>query len=59
LATLGRLSGVRVMNTIVNEQPVAIAILDGARFEKNRNGFTILSEATGKEIHEEQNHHHR
>jgi hypothetical protein len=50
LATLGRLSGVRVMNTVINNQPVAIAILDGAQFEKNQNGFTTLSEAAEKEI---------
>ena len=49
LATLGDLSGVRVMNAIVNDQPTAIAILDGAKFIKDQNGFTVLTEAAGKE----------
>lgn len=44
LATLGRLSGVRTTNAEVNGQTVGIAILDGARFEKDANGFTVLSE---------------
>lgn len=49
LATLGDLSGVRVMNTSVNNQPTAIAILNGAKFTKDQNGFTVLTEAADKE----------
>jgi hypothetical protein len=43
LATLSRLSGVRTMNANINGQTVGVAILDGARFEKDANGFTVLT----------------
>jgi hypothetical protein len=37
------------MNASINNQPTAIAILDGAKFIKDQNGFTVLTEAAGKE----------
>lgn len=50
LATLNHLSGVRTTNINFNGQTVGIAILDGARFEKDANGFTVLTETnTDKE----------
>lgn len=49
LATLGDLSGVHVMNTSINNQPTAIAILSGAKFTRDQNGFTVLREAAEKE----------
>jgi hypothetical protein len=49
LATLGDLSGVRVMNASINNQSAAIAILSGAIFTRDQNGFTVLTAAAGKE----------
>jgi hypothetical protein len=43
LGTLNRSSGVRTMNTEVNGRPVALAVLEDARFGTDANGFTTLT----------------
>ena len=43
LGTLARSSGVRTINTKINGKPVALAIIEDARFGTDPNGFTTLS----------------
>lgn len=49
LATLGRSSGVRTVNAELDGQPVALAIIEGARFGEDSNGNTTLMEVSKKE----------
>lgn len=44
LATLGRLSGVKATNIEVDGKKVAVAVIDGARFDEDENGNTTLNE---------------
>jgi hypothetical protein len=46
LGTLARLSGVKTINTIIDGQPVALALIQGARFGEDSNGDTTLNEVT-------------
>jgi len=40
------LSGVRTLNTTIDGQPVALALIQGAQFGENSNGDTTLDEVT-------------
>lgn len=44
LGTLNRSSGVRTFNTEMDGRPVALALIENAKFEKDAEGFTTLSE---------------
>ena len=46
LGTLARLSGVKTINTTIDGQPVALALIQGARFGEDSNGDTTLNEVT-------------
>ncbi len=46
LGTLARSSGVRTINTEIDGIPVALAIIEDARFGTDVNGFTTLSNGT-------------
>ncbi len=43
LGTLNHSSGVRTMNTEINGQPVALAVLENVTFGTDENGFTTLT----------------
>jgi hypothetical protein len=43
LATLGQLSGVKATNIEVDGKKVAVAVIDGARFDEDENGNTTLN----------------
>jgi hypothetical protein len=45
LGTLGRSSGVKTLNTEINGLPVAMALIEGARFDRDENGHTTLATA--------------
>ena len=44
LGTLGRSSGVQAINTEIDGEPVALAVIAGARFGEDSNGNTTLRE---------------
>jgi len=44
LGTLNRSSGVRTVNTEVNGQLVALALIEGAQFGEDTEGNTTLNE---------------
>ena len=44
LGTLGRSSGVQAINTEIDGEPVALAVIAGARFGEDSNGNTTLHE---------------
>ncbi len=44
LGTLNRSSGVRTINTEMNGQPVALAMIEGALFGEDTEGNTTLDE---------------
>ena len=44
LGTLSRWSGVRMLNTEMNGKPVALALIEGARFGEDNEGNTTLNE---------------
>ena len=44
LGTLNRSSGVRTINTEMNGQPIALAMIEGARFGEDTEGNTTLDE---------------
>jgi len=44
LGTLNRSSGVRTINTKMNGQPVALAMIEGALFGEDTEGNTTLNE---------------
>ncbi|MBI1793365.1 MAG: hypothetical protein HYR70_04150 [Chloroflexi bacterium] len=46
LGTLNRSSGVKTINTEMNGQPVALAVIEGARFGEDHNGNTTLNEVS-------------
>ncbi len=46
LGTLNRSSGVRTINTEMNGQPVALAMIEGALFGEDTEGNTTLDEIT-------------
>jgi hypothetical protein len=48
LGTLTRSSGVRTINTEMNGQPIALALIEGAQFGEDVNGNTTLEETTAK-----------
>jgi len=48
LGTLTRSSGVRTINTEMNGQPVALALIEGAQFGEDANGNTTLEETKGR-----------
>jgi hypothetical protein len=43
LGTLSRWSGVRMLNTEMNGKPVALALIEGARFGEDNEGNTTLN----------------
>lgn len=49
LGTLNRSSGVRTINTEMNGQPVALAMIEGALFGEDTEGNTTLDEITDGE----------
>ena len=49
LGTLNRSSGVRTINTKMNGQPVALALIEGAQFGEDTEGNTTLDEITDGE----------
>jgi len=49
LGTLNRSSGVRTINTEMNGQPVALAMIEGALFGEDTEGNTTLDEITNGE----------
>ncbi len=49
LGTLNRSSGVRTINTQMNGQPVALAMIEGALFGEDTEGNTTLDEITNGE----------
>jgi hypothetical protein len=44
LGTLTRSSGVRTINTEMNGQPIALALIEGAQFGEDASGNTTLEE---------------
>lgn len=44
LGTLNRSSGVRAINTKMNGQPIALAMIEGAQFGEDKEGNTTLDE---------------
>jgi len=49
LGTLNRSSGVRTINTEMNGQPIALAMIEGAQFGEDTEGNTTLDEITNGE----------
>ena len=43
LSTLGRLSGVKATNIEVDGKIIAVAVIDGARFDEDEDGNTTLN----------------
>ena len=54
LGTLSRWSGVRMLNTEMNGKPVALALIEGARFGEDNEGNTTLDGLT--EMSEDNEH---
>jgi hypothetical protein len=49
LGTLNRSFGARTINTEMNGQPVALAMIEGTRFGEDTQGNTTLDEITNGE----------
>ncbi len=49
LGTLNRSSGVRTINAEMNGQPVALAVIEGAKFDEDNEGNTILEKTEAEE----------
>jgi len=48
LGTLTRSSGVRTINTEMNGQPIALALIEGAQFGEDANGNTTLEKTKSR-----------
>lgn len=51
LATVGRRTGILTLNaTAPDGRPLALAIISSARWDRNKNGNTVLAEVLETEI---------
>ena len=54
LGTLTRTSGVKAINTEIDGQPVAVALIEGARFGEDSEGNTLLQGLVNEQTEEQQ-----
>jgi hypothetical protein len=54
LGTLTRTSGVKAINVEIDGQPVAVALIEGARFGEDSEGNTLLQGLANEQTEEQQ-----